>query len=190
MNFNKHYEFDENDHAFLSPSRHHWINYDTDKLVQAFTNWQAAKVGTRIHAWAKETILLGIKQAKSNKTVNMFINDAIGYRMTPEQILVYSSLCFGTADAICFDERHNILRIHDLKTGVTKAHMEQLELYAALFCLEYEKNPNDIEIELRIYQNDEIEVHIPVYDPELGKHPIEFLMDEIVIKDRYLSEIK
>lgn len=65
----------------------------------------------------------------------------------------------GTADAISF--RNNFLRIHDLKTGTRPVHIEQLEIYAALFCLEYKVKPADIKIELRIYQNDEILVHEP-----------------------------
>lgn len=68
----------------------------------------------------------------------------------------------GTADAISF--RNNFLRIHDLKTGKRPAHMEQLEIYAALFCLEYKIKPEDIHIELRIYQNDDIEIFEPTSD--------------------------
>lgn len=63
--------------------------------------------------------------------MNMYVNDAISFRMVPEQILFYSENCFGTADTIVF--RNGTLRIHDLKTGVVPAHMEQLEIYAALF---------------------------------------------------------
>ena len=73
--------------------------------------------------------------------------------------LFYSDNCFGTADAICF--RDGFLRIHDLKTGVTPAHMEQLLVYAALFCLEYVIKPSDIDSELRIYQGGNIEVYKP-----------------------------
>lgn len=74
--------------------------------------------------------------------------------MTPEQPLYFSDNCFGTADAISF--RKNELRIHDLKTGSTPANLKQLEIYAALFCLEYNKDPTSIKIVLRIYQNNEI----------------------------------
>lgn len=77
---------------------------------------------------------IGQKLPRLNKTLNAYVNDAIGYKMIPEQILFYSDNCFGTADAIVF--RNGLLRIHDLKTGVIPAHMEQLEVYAALFCLE------------------------------------------------------
>jgi len=180
MIFNKHYEFDEDDHAFLSPSKYHWVNYDIEKLTTTYTNWEAAKRGTRLHAFAKEAILLGIKQARSEKSLNMFINDAIGYRMTPEQILVYSENCFGTADAISF--QRNLLRIHDLKTGVTKSSMTQLELYAAIFCLEYDVNPRDIDVELRIYQNDEVLVHNP--------DSINALMDIVILADKHISSLK
>jgi hypothetical protein len=32
----------------------------------------------------------------------MYVNDAIGYQMTPEQPIYYSENCVGTADAISF----------------------------------------------------------------------------------------
>lgn len=88
------------------------------------------------------------------ETVRHYINDGIGYKMTTEQPLVYSDNLFGTADTISF--KNNVLRIHDLKTGATQVHMEQLATYAALFCLEYGPKynfkPGDLEYELRIYQ--------------------------------------
>jgi len=84
---------------------------------------------------------------------------AIGYRMSTEVVLFYSERFFGTADAISFNK--NLLRIHDLKTGSKPVHIEQLEIYAALFCLEYKVDPKTINFELRIYQNDEIMVHNP-----------------------------
>ena len=84
----------------------------------------------------------------------MYVNDAIGFKLRPEQILYYSPNCFGTADAI--DLRGDLLRIHDLKTGKVPAHIEQLMIYAALFCLEYGIKPSDIDTELRIYQGDDI----------------------------------
>ena len=83
-----------------------------------------------------------------------YVNDGVGFRLTPEQILYYSDVCFGTADCISF--KNNFLRIHDYKSGTTPAKMEQLMIYAALFCLEYKVKPGEIETELRIYQNDEI----------------------------------
>ena len=91
------------------------------------------------------------------EVVRSYINDGISFKMTPEQPLVYSDNVFGTADTIAF--RNNFLRIHDLKTGVGIAHMEQLLTYAALFCLEYGPifnfKPYDLKYELRIYQWDE-----------------------------------
>ena len=112
----------------------------------------------------------------------MYVNDAIGYRMTPEQVLYYSENCFGTADSISFKD--NLLRIHDLKTGVTPAHMEQLEIYAALFCLEYKIKPADIDIELRIYQSDDILVFNPTVEDIVP------IMDKIITSDKIISEIK
>ena len=101
--------------------------------------------------------------------------------MTPEQLLYYSENCFGTADAISF--RNKELRIHDLKTGTTKTHMEQLMIYAALFCLEYKKKPRNIKIELRIYQNNEVLIHNPEVDE------IAPIMDKIIQFDKLIKEI-
>ena len=88
----------------------------------------------------------------------------------------------GTADAISF--RNNFLRIHDLKTGTRPVHIEQLEIYAALFCLEYKVKPADIKIELRIYQNDEILVH----EPEAEE--IIVIMNKIIHLNKILEDIE
>lgn len=181
MNFNKHYSL-EGKHAFLGASKYHWINYDADKLVDSYTKFQATLNGTILHDFACQCITLGQKLPKSQKTLNMYVNDAIGFKMKPEQVLYYSDNCFGTADAIIF--RNNLLRIHDLKTGVTRAHMEQLEIYAALFCLEYNKKPSDIDMELRIYQNNEIIVHNPTVENILP------IMDKIITFDKIIDKMK
>ena len=90
------------------------------------------------------------------------MNDGINYKMEPEQVLYYSDICFGTADTIQYYDKKHILRIHDLKTGSIPAHWEQLEIYAALFFLEYGKRldirPGEVDTELRIYQNGETNV--------------------------------
>lgn len=181
MNFNKHSSL-EGQHAFLGASKWHWINYSDDKVAESYSNFLAAQKGTILHDFASQCIRLGQKLPKSQKTLNMYVNDAIGYKMRPEQILFYSENCFGTADAIIF--RNGLLRIHDLKTGVTPAHMEQLEIYAALFCLEYKMKPEDIDIELRIYQKDDILLHTPTADD------IAVIIDKIISFDKIISEIK
>lgn len=181
MNFNKHFNL-EGKHAFLGASKYHWINYDEDKLIAAFRNFEKVQRGTELHDFAKQAINLGIKLPKSKKTLNMYVNDAIGFQMTPEQPLYFSENCFGTADAISF--KNNFLRIHDLKTGDTPAHMEQLMIYEALFCLEYGKDPTSFESELRIYQFDEIAVESP--DPK----DILFIMDKIELFDQCLNKVK
>lgn len=181
MIFEKHSEL-EGLHAFLGASTYHWINYDEEKLVSRYKNHIATLKGTELHEYAAFAIRLGQKQVNNTKTLNSFINDAIGYKMTPEQVLYYSPNCFGTADAICF--RNNVLRIHDLKTGVIPAHMEQLMIYAALFCLEYDIKPADIQIILRIYQNDEIVEHHPEV-PE-----IVYIMDKIITFDKLIKKIQ
>jgi hypothetical protein len=102
--------------------------------------------------------------------------------MQPEQILYYSENAFGTADAIAF--RKNFLRIHDLKTGVSPVYMRQLEIYAALFCLEYDLQPTDIGMELRIYQLEETMIHEP--DPKV----ILEVMEKIVQFDKMIEKLK
>lgn len=181
MNFNKHFSV-EGKHAFLGASKYHWINYDEQKLAESYLRHQATLRGTVLHDFAAQCIQLGQKLPKSQKTLNMYVNDAIGYKMTPEQVLYYSDNCFGTADAISF--RQNLLRIHDLKTGVTPAHIEQLMVYAALFCLEYKIKPSDIEIELRLYQNDQVLIHKPEVDEILP------IMDKIVTFDKVITKIR
>ncbi len=181
MNFNKHSNL-EGQHAFLGASKYHWINYDEDKVAIAFRNHIATQRGTQLHAFAAQCIQLRQKLPRSQKTLNMYVNDAIGFKMTPEQLLYYSDNCFGTADAISF--KQDMLRIHDLKTGEIPAHMEQLLIYTALFCLEYRVKPVDIQVELRIYQHNEILVHEPGVDEILP------IMDKIVSFDKVLKQIK
>ena len=181
MNFNRHLNF-EGLHAFMSASKYHWVNYSDEKLLTVWKNSQAAERGTRLHALAKEHIELGIKMPRTKKTLDSFVNDAIGFRMSPEVVLVYSENCFGTADAIsCQDD---FLRIHDLKTGEAAASMMQPRIYMALFCLEYRKEPERIESELRIYQNDTIQISVP--DPK----DIDKIMDTIIRFDDVIEKMK
>lgn len=180
MNFNRHSNL-EGLHAPFSASQSSWLRYDDQKAIDVFTNLKAKETGTKLHQWAKDTIDLRIKQPRSNKTLYAYVNDAIGFKMNTEVVLYYSDYFFGTADAICF--RNNVLRIHDLKTGKVgkiEGHIEQLEVYAALFCLEYKVKPNDIEIELRVYKNDEVIVHNP--SPE----DISEIMDKIIHLNKIL----
>lgn len=158
MLFNMHKNF-EGKHAPFSASQSSWLRYSDDKLAEVHCNKKATEQGTLLHAWAKSTIDLGIKQPETNNSLYAYVNDAIGFRMNTEVVLFYSENFYGTADAICF--RDNTLRIHDLKTGVSPVKMDQLEVYAALFCLEYKVKPVNIEIELRIYQNNKVIVHKP-----------------------------
>lgn len=180
MNFNKHSVL-EGLHAPFGASQSSWLRYDDDKALTVYRNLKAKEIGTRLHAWAKETIDLGIKQPRSKKTIYAYVNDAIGYKMNTEVVLFYSDIFFGTADAISF--RNGFLRIHDLKTGSTPAHIEQLMIYAALFCLEYKIKPVTIEMELRIYQNDQILYHIPTSEE------IDRIMDRIVHLDKLLRKM-
>lgn len=170
-------------HAPFSPSSPSWLRYDDEKAVLVFQKRQAAAMGTRLHAWAKETIDLKIKQPKSKKTLYAYVNDAIGFRMDTEVVLFYSERFFGTADTISF--RDDYLRIHDLKTGENKASMEQLFVYVALFCLEYNKKPGQLKgIECRLYQNDAVEIANPTAEDIVP------IMDQIVHLDKLLQSLE
>lgn len=183
MNFNEHWA-QVGKHAFLGASQHSWLNYDEDKLVEAYNNYLAKEKGTRLHAFAAECIELrqGLPRTKAGLTLNTYVNDAIGFNLQPEKVLYYSDNAFGTADSISF--KNNVLRIHDLKTGATPAHVEQLYIYAALFCLEYNKKPEEIMIILRIYQNNQIFEEIP--EPQT----IRFIMSKIILFDKKLKDIQ
>lgn len=181
MNFNEHSNL-KGLHAFLGASNYHWLNYDKEKLIEVYNNSLSKERGVILHDFASQCIMLNERLCEKNKTLNMYVNDAIGFKMKTEQILYYSDNCFGTADSISF--RNNMLRIHDLKTGTTPANMNQLRIYAALFCLEYGKKPDKIDIELRIYQNNEILFECP--EPEL----IFDIMKKIVSFDKIINTIK
>lgn len=181
MRFNEHLDL-AGQHAFLSASKYHWINYDDDRLEEVWRNAQAARRGTELHAFAHEAVRLGIRLARSSKTLNAYVNDAIGYRMLTEQILFYSPNCYGTADSIVFNK--DTLRIHDLKTGLIAGNMHQLEVYAALFCLEYGFKPGLIKIILRIYQNDE------VLESEPDVDAIAHIMSKIIVFDQRIMDFQ
>lgn len=187
MRWNNHFQdVPEGAHAFLGASKYHWLNYDEEKLAIAYRNHLATQRGTVLHEFAAQCIRLGQKLPKSKRTLNNYVNDAIGFLMNPEQPLYFSENCFGTADAISF--KKGLLRVHDLKTGVTPASLHQLEIYAALFCLEYGPSenfkPKDIDFELRIYQNDDILIGNPTGIDILP------IMDKIIQYDKIIDEIK
>lgn len=161
-----------------------WIRYSEEKLIERYRNRQEAARGTALHDYAEMAIRLKQKQPRTEQTINRYVNDAIGYRMTPEVSLFYSINAFGTADAISFKEKNMQLRIHDLKNGVTPAHMDQLRIYNALFCLEYEYSPNELNTELRIYQSDEVLVEVPEEEDILS------IMDTIRVFDRIIEQLK
>lgn len=205
MIFNQHSDL-EGQHAFLGASKNSWLNYDQDKLATAYKRQYANQIGTILHDLAHRCIKNRVKLSKSDRhlvlltllengipqglidandileTLAPFVNDALGFRMETEQVLYYSENAFGTADAISF--KNNFLRIHDYKSGVLPVHMDQLYIYAALFCLEYVVKPENIKIELRIYQSGEVFYEEP--DPET----IRAIMNKIVDSDRFLRKLK
>ena len=62
--------------------------------------------------------------------------------------------------------------------------IHQLEVYDAIFCLEYDIQPGSIDHELRIYQSDQVLIHEPEIDD------IAHIMDRIVVFDKRINEIK
>lgn len=181
MNYNEHSEL-VGQHAFLSASKYHWIHYNEEKLILSYTKAQAKQRGIELHNLAKELIRLGVKLPKNNETLNSYVNDAIGFKMKPEVVVFYTFNAFGTADTLSF--RNKLLRIHDLKTGETPASMEQLEVYAAYYCLGHKIKPEDIRIELRIYQSNEIVVDRP--DPSI----ITDIMNWAITADQIVEKMK
>lgn len=181
MNWNNHSSL-KDQHAFLSASKYHWINYDNEKLDSVYLSYLAIQKGTELHELASKLIDMRQKLPRAQKSLNLYVNDAIGFKMLTEQTLFFSENCFGTADAISF--RDNFLRIHDLKTGKTQASIKQLEIYAALFCLEYDFNPSDIDIELRLYQYDEVLVDRP------NSEEIMYIMNKIKEFDKRIEMLK
>lgn len=170
-------------HAFLSPSKHYWIHYDPDKLSKTYINHMAVELGVKYHKIASELVQMGIRLLTEKTAIGQYVNDCIEDGMTTEQPLYYSDNCFGTADAISFE--NNYLKIYDLKTGSSPVSIEQLRIYAALFCLEYSYNPHSIKIELRIYQKDK-PVLIEMSDPDV----ICNIMDQIEVCDEIINNIK
>lgn len=184
MNFNKHLNL-EGQHAFLGASKYHWLGYSTDKLKESYRNALAVQRGIELHSFAKRCIELKQKLADNPKTtLSSYVNESIDYDMKPEVVLYYSENCFGTADAIKYNENNQTLYIFDLKTGKTPAHIEQLKIYAALFCFEYNFDPNDILFELRIYQSPEPFIFRP------DSPDIRLIMDKIIVADSIINKLR
>lgn len=145
-------------HATFSGSNWHWITKSDEEIFTYIENLRAKQIGTELHELAENIIKHKIKVANIKSTFYMYCRDAVGFRMEPEVCVYYSDNFYGFADSLLYDEKKRILRIFDLKTGKNVAHMEQLYVYAAFFCLEHNINPYDIQCELRIYQNNEVRI--------------------------------
>lgn len=174
----------EGTHAFLSASSHSWLNYSDEKLVQSYYSYLAKERGTRLHALAAELINERIKLPENNTTFNMYVNDAIGFKLDTEVLLYFSEYCYGTADSIRYDEKNRFLRIHDLKTGTIPASMDQLLIYSAIFFLEYDIDVKSTDVELRIYQNDDVLISNPSIDEIFP------VMDKIISSDKVLQNLR
>lgn len=184
MHFNAHSPALYGRHATLSPSTPAWINYDEDKMRRVFFSNRAAAKGSELHALAHQLIKNKVRLPDDDKTLNLYVNDAIGYGMSPEVMLFFSENCYGTADCVGYNHPRKKLRVHDLKTGNGPATMKQLLVYAGLFHLEYQFSPHEIETELRLYQNNNIITHTP--DP----HEIFSVMDRIKTLDSLINALR
>ena len=180
----------EGTHAVLSPSSPAWLRYDRERLVERLSTAQAAALGTEIHETAARNIKRNIMLMPHPEwpVLDLYVNDAIEFGMSPERMLFYSVNCYGTADTIGFeeytdDERFDgFLRIHDLKTGVSKATMDQLYVYAGIFCREYGYKPFRMDGELRIYQGEK------VYAEPIDRAYLAFVYDRIKWSDDIVDE--
>lgn len=144
---------------------------------------RAALEGIEHHRYAAICIEEKIVQDDERTTVGLYINQCIQYKMSSEVVLFYSPNAFGTVDAIAY--RYRLLRISDLKTGTTRVSEHQLEVYAALFCLEYEINPFSLRgIELRLYKDGMVFLH-----PADPGH-IKGIMDKIVEFDQIIDQMR
>lgn len=183
--FNSHPKL-EGTHALLSPSSPAWLRYPKEKLIERLRTVRAAARGSEFHEAAATNIRLGIKLLSCEECPVLvdYVNDAIDFGMTPEQMLFFSINCYGTADAISFDEVDRFLRIHDLKTGTNKVTEDQLYVYAAIFCLEYGYRPFDINGELRIYQNGMI------YEYPIDRLRLAWTRDRIVTSDEIIEDYR
>ena len=211
MNWNTHSNL-IGKHALFSPSGYHWLNYDMeseefpDLVFKKYKAQYSTVIGTVLHEYAEKRIRYRLRMYKSEKNNVMmylmdagvpmsvidldlifdnlyqYVNDAIGFQMDPEVVLYYTENCFGTTDAIYY--RNKELRIHDYKSGIVPAHMEQPLIYSALFCLEYAIKPVDISVHLRIYQANEIVEE----DPEPER--IQSTMERIISLDKIVSKWK
>jgi hypothetical protein len=169
-------------HSVFSPSKYHWVNYDTEKIATVYRKHLMTQRGVELHEFASHCIKIGQKLPKNNNSLNRFVNDAVSLGMRTEQPLFYSINFYGTCDAIRFKD--NILRIYDLKTGLSDTSFSQLKIYAAIFCLEYGLDPINIYFELHIYQINEIKIEIA------SSVEISNIMDKIVIFDDIINNIK
>lgn len=189
MEWNNHKNLDGL-HAFLSPSGYSWLNYSPEKMANTWRNHKKKEHGTYIHDLAHRMIITRTKARDLKKAFNMFVNDAIGYGMDSEILLYYSPHCFGTADAIKYDKKEKLLRVHDLKTGTAKPSFKQLYIYCALFCLEYKRKPERLRFECRIYQGngcviEEVDPQI-VADIMVQIKEMSAIIDDLVVNESIL----
>lgn len=212
MSFNWHehlYDVPKEGHALLGGSKYAWVNYTEEQLYNYVVSTYATTIGTLVHELAAKLIKNKLKVSKNeskkmimlhllengiprsvidverySENFTAYVNDAIGFDMRPEQKLVYSEYAWGTADAIAFNEKKGMLRIHDYKNGVTPPSLRQLENYTAFFCLEYHIQPKDISTELRIYWQNQIITGFPT------AADIVPIMDETITKSQFIKIMK
>lgn len=186
MEWNDHWRL-EGRHATLSPSGYHWLNYDADKMRRVTWNNYSKEDGTKMHELASNMILYNIMPEDNENALNQFVIDALTMfkePMSSEILLYYSDECFGTADAIYYDKEKKHLQVHDLKTGVSKPSFKQLWIYCALFCLEYDKKPEKMTFECRLYQLGAMDIDAP------GPKDIRNIMNQIVSMSNVIEGVR
>lgn len=180
----KRIKFPKDSHSIFPASNYHWVNYPIEKMMTVYNRKTNAELGSKMHQMAAMLIELRQPLPDVQKTLNMYVNDAILFGMYPEKQIRFSEEFRGTCDAMVVDE-NDILRIHDLKTGETKTSIVQLEIYTAFLCLELNCLPSDFrDIVLRIYQNNDIT------EKRVGEDEILPIMDKVVVVDKLIRKMK
>lgn len=179
-------------HATFSPSDKSWLNYDREKIRQRVMVARAVQRGTELHELAEHCIRIKTPLDNSNGVIATYVRDCIDFDMSTEHTLTYSEDIGGTADAIRFDDYNNRLYVFDLKTGDRKTSIDQVVIYAALWCLLHYVNPLSITFDLRVYsrshpqrlvsgdEQDEMLVSQRVYDAAESIKYVQSVIDEAI----------
>ena len=184
------YEYIQDKHALFSPSEKAWIRYDKEKIVNKVQQAEAILRGTLLHELAASCIKLKVTLGKENGIISEYVQDCIQCGCETERQVYYSEYIYGTADAIRFDVDARLLYIFDLKTGEKAVPIDQVLIYAAIWCLEHGISPEDINYDLRIYSNTRpIRLATEESGPQVAAQ-VRKAMDQIVFVNNTTLEYK